>query len=81
MTMLTEADFMEIVEDALDRPVPDFRMDANLYEEYGMDSMGAAVMVVDIQRLTGFRIPDEDIPTLRTCNAFLAYLEEKLIDA
>lgn len=76
--MLTEQNIKEMVEDALDRPVPDFNLDQDLYGELGMDSMGAAVMVVDIQKLTGFRIPDKDIPKLRTGRDYLNYLEENL---
>lgn len=76
--MLSETNIKEIVEEALDRPVPDFNLDQDLYGELGMDSMGAAVMIVEIQRLTGFRIPDVDIPKLRTGRDYLNYLEEKL---
>lgn len=74
--MLSESIMREIIEEALDREVPEFQIDHDLFEDYKMDSMGAVVMVVEIQRRTKVRIPDDVIPSLRTAKDYLSYIEK-----
>lgn len=66
----------EIIELALDRELETFSLDDRLFESLGMDSMGAALMIVEIEKETGVRIPDEHAERLRTGNDVLALLAE-----
>ena len=54
----------EIVEIALDRELEDFAMDANFYEVYEMDSLGAVALVVEVQKRYDVRIPDDSMPDI-----------------
>lgn len=56
----------EIVEIALDQELDSFSMEANWYEDYGMDSLGAVALVVEVQKRYDIRIPDEAMPNIRT---------------
>ena len=60
------AEIKEIVEIALDRELDEFSMDANFYEDYAMDSLGAVALVVEVQKRCDVRIPDERMPEART---------------
>ena len=62
----TDAEIREIVEIALDRELESFSMEANFYEEYQMDSLGAVAMVVEVQKRYNVRIPEERMPNVRT---------------
>lgn len=69
-------DVKEIVEIALDREVDAFSMDANFYETYAMDSLGAVALVVEVQKRYDVRIPDERMPDVRTGDQLKAIVEE-----
>jgi acyl carrier protein len=62
-----------ILEAALDDelPVKELNPSHHLYEDLGMDSMAAVVMVVEIQKRMGVRIPDDEVPQLMTVQAVL----------
>ncbi|MBK6616482.1 acyl carrier protein [Ottowia sp.] len=66
----TEAQIHEIVKDAIDAPddIPGFSMDGNWYEDYGMDSLGAVALVVEVQKKFKVRLADNDMPNIRTGN-------------
>jgi acyl carrier protein len=64
----------EIVELALDRELETFTLDDRLFEELGMDSMGAALMIVEIEKETGVRIADDQAERLRTGHDVMALI-------
>jgi acyl carrier protein len=69
-------DIQEIVEIALDREVGEFSMNANFYEIYDMDSLGAVALVVEVQKRYDVRIPDERMPDACTGYQLKAIVEE-----
>lgn len=62
----TFENFLPSIEFALDRPAPDLTPDTHLYEQAGMDSMGAVALVVEVQRCFRVRIADERVRELMT---------------
>lgn len=66
MTAISIGEIKEIVEIALDRELDEFSMEANFYEDYAMDSLGAVALVVEVQKRFDVRIPDESMPSART---------------
>jgi len=66
-----------ILETSLDDelPVSKLMLSHHLYEDLGMDSMAAVVMVVEIQKRFGVRIADEDVPRLMSVEAVLEKIE------
>lgn len=74
--MISKEELKEIIEIALDRELDNFELNFNLYNDFGMDSMGAVVMIVEIQRRTGIKIPDTEIKNLLTPQAILGYLSK-----
>jgi acyl carrier protein len=71
----TVEEIRQIVEISLDRELESFSMDANFYETYAMDSLGAVAMVVEVQRRYDVRIPDDQMPNVRTGNQLKELLE------
>ncbi|MES2670131.1 MAG: acyl carrier protein [Pseudomonadota bacterium] len=80
MTGINIAEIKEIVEIALDRELDEFSMDADFYEVYSMDSLGAVALVVEVQKRFDVRIPDESMPNVRTGDRLKAIIAE-LIEA
>lgn len=62
----TELQIKLIVEVAVDRELPEFRMDADWYTEYDMDSMGAVALVVEVRSVFGVELPEDRMPDVRT---------------
>ena len=60
---------------AIDRELELFTLDDRLFEQLGMDSMGAALMIVEVERETGVRIPDELAERIRTGRDVIALVE------
>lgn len=56
----------DIVEVAVDDAIPNFSMDANWYEHYAMDSLGAVALQMEVYRRLGVRIPEQRMPEIRT---------------
>ena len=72
----TLAELALVVAIAMDEDdVPDLRPDTNLYEEIGMDSMAAVIMVVEIQRRTGIALDEELIPELHTAGQVIGAVQ------
>lgn len=69
-------DIKEIIEIALDRELDDFAMNAHLYETYGMDSLGAVALVVEVQKRYDVRIPDEQMPDILTGDQLQAAIKK-----
>lgn len=64
----------QVIELAMDREVPAIELDADLYTDIGMDSIGAVAMIVEIQRRCQFRINEADVPVLRTPRLLLDHI-------
>lgn len=81
MRTLDLDELRQIVEIAMDQEVAEFGMDMDLYEDIGMDSMGAVAMVVEIQRRFRVRLKDEEVPDLRTPRSLLLRINSSLTSA
>jgi acyl carrier protein len=79
VTGINIAEIKEIVEIALDRELDEFSMDADFYEVYSMDSLGAVALVVEVQKRFDVRIPDESMPTVRTGERLKAIIAELIV--
>jgi len=73
---MLEIEIKDIIEIALDRELEEFSMDADFYEDYDMDSLGAVALVVEIQKRYDVRVPDERMPDVRTGDQLKAVVEE-----
>lgn len=78
MIAIGSSEIKEIVEIALDREIDEFSMSVDFYETYGMDSLGAVALVVEVQKRHDVRIPDERMPEVRTGDQLKAVVEELL---
>ena len=69
----------EIVADALDTDPEAVTPDANLFEEYGLDSIGAVMVYVDLSMEYGIPepSPDEDLKQIDTVFKFTDYVLER----
>jgi acyl carrier protein len=79
VTDISIGEIKEIVEIALDRELDEFAMDANFYEAYSMDSLGAVALVVEVQKRFDVRIPDERMPEVRTGEQLKAIIAELMM--
>lgn len=68
----TEQQVREVVELAIDKDIPEFTMTGNWYEDYGMDSLGAIALSVEVRKQFGIVIPDERMPDIRTGEQLVA---------
>lgn len=61
----------------------DINSKANIYEDYGIDSLTAVGFFIEIQRTFKFRIPEEKAQQFRSLSEISAYLIEqfKLIES
>ena len=73
---LTE-NLQKIIEHALDRELETFSLNDRLFDELGMDSMGAALMMVEIEKATGIRISEIEVERLRTGKDIMALIETR----
>ena len=64
----------EVLEAALDDRLGDINEASHIYDELGLDSMAAVAMVIEIQRRTRLKIPEDDIPQLLTVGDLRRYL-------
>jgi acyl carrier protein len=64
----------EILEAALDDRLGAVEESSHLYDDLGLDSMAAVAMVIEIQRRTGLKVPEDDIPSIMTAGELRQYI-------
>lgn len=74
MAMLELDEMKDIIEIALDREIGPLTADVDLYQDLGMDSIGAVAMIVEIQRRFRVRINEQDVPGLRSPALLMEHL-------
>lgn len=73
---MTSLSIKEILEAALDDEIGPFTEESHLYEDLGLDSMAAVSMVIEVQRRTGLKVPEDDIPSIMTAGDLRRYIVE-----
>lgn len=76
MAMLDIQELKAIIEIALDHEIAELPPDIHLYEELGLDSIGAVAMIVEIQRRYHVRIDEKEIPVLTTPQLLIDYINK-----
>lgn len=61
----------------LDLKREEIKMDSRFVEDFEMDSLDMVEMLIDLEKETGIKIPNEDVKDLTTVGQFIAYLEAK----
>ncbi len=61
----------------LDLKEEDITMDSRFVEDFEMDSLDMVEMLIDLEKQTGIKIPNDDVKELTTVGQLLAYLEGK----
>ena len=59
-------DLKPIFEDVLDVDLDDFCYDSHLYDDLGLDSLGAIAVAVEVQRSSGVKLSEENLSTVTT---------------
>jgi len=75
MATISLPELRQIIEVALDRDPGDISLESRLYEQLGFDSIGMVALVVEIQRRFGVRIPELEVPNLRTVQDIIVAIE------
>lgn len=61
----------------LDLKEEDITMDSRFVEDFEMDSLDMVEMLIDLEKQTDIKIPNDDVKDLTTVGQLIAYLEEK----
>lgn len=61
----------------LDLKEEDITMDSRFVEDFEMDSLDMVEMLIDLEKQTGIKIPNDDVKELTTVGQLIAYLEGK----
>jgi acyl carrier protein len=61
----------------LDLKRDDIEMDSSFVDDFEMDSLDMVEMLIDLEKETGIKIPNEDVKDISTVGELLAYLEAK----
>ena len=61
----------------LDLSADEITMESNFVEDFEMDSLDMVEMLIDLEKETSVKIPNEDAKDLTTVGKLIAYLEEK----
>jgi acyl carrier protein len=61
----------------LDLEADEIKMDSKFVDDFEMDSLDMVEMLIDLEKETGIKIPNEDVKDIATVGELIAYLEEK----
>ena len=61
----------------LDLEESEIKMDSNFVDDFEMDSLDMVEMLIDLEKETGIKIPNEEIAEIKTVGQLIAYLEAK----
>jgi len=51
--------------------------ESNFVDDFEMDSLDMVEMLIDLEKETGIKIPNEEVKDLKTVGALVSYLEGK----
>lgn len=63
--------------DQLDLGRDEIKMDSNFVDDFEMDSLDMVEMLIDLEKETEIKIPNEDVKDISTVGELLAYLEAR----
>lgn len=61
----------------LDLERDEITMDSNFVEDFEMDSLDMVEMLIDLEKETGIKIPNEEVKDINTVGKLVKYLEDK----
>lgn len=61
----------------LDLSEDEIKMESKFVEDFEMDSLDMVEMLIDLEKETGIKIPNEDAKDLTTVGQLIVYLEGK----
>ena len=61
----------------LDLDKDEITMDSNFVDDFEMDSLDMVEMLIDLEKETGIKIPNEEIVDIKTVGQLVDYLESK----
>ena len=61
----------------LDLKRSEIKLESRFIEDFSMDSLDMVEMLIDLEKETDVKIPNEDLKALRTVGELVAYLEGK----
>jgi acyl carrier protein len=61
----------------LDLKREDITSESNFVDDFEMDSLDMVEMLIELEKQTDIKIPNEEVKDLKTVGALVAYLEEK----
>lgn len=61
----------------LDLDREEITMESSFVDDFEMDSLDMVEMLIDLEKETGIKIPNEDVKDIATVGELIAYLEDK----
>ncbi len=61
----------------LDLDRDDIKMESSFIDDFEMDSLDMVEMLIDLEKETEIKIPNEDLKDINTVGELVAYLDEK----
>lgn len=66
----------QVIAEQLGISADEIKLDSDIMEVYGADSLDAVDMVITFEEMFGVTVPDEDAIELRTVRKIVNYIEE-----
>ena len=63
--------------DQLDLKREDIKMDSSFVDDFEMDSLDMVEMLIELEKETGIKIPNEEVKEIKTVGDLVTYLEGK----
>jgi len=74
--MTTFETVKEIIVDTLSLDAEEIKLESDLINDLGIDSLDVMELVMAIDEKCGISIPDEEIPNLTTVEAIVKYIDQ-----
>ncbi len=68
LRQLARQDLKEIINDLLDYEIPAITGKTHLQNDLGMDSLNVVELIIDVEKLYGIQIPDDEAEKVKTFN-------------
>lgn len=73
--MTTFEKVRDIIVDTLSYSVEDIKIESNLFDDLGADSLDAVELNLALEEAYGISIPDEDLAELKTVQDIVTYID------